>query len=148
QLDDATSITDLLRSLGWFAHMETEPPETSRERVAKHLALCLADASHSVYVAVDADGTVIGYCAIHWLPYLFMTGPEGYVSELFVREAGRGRGVGTRLLETVIEEARGRGCRRLQLVNMKHRESYQRGFYPKHGWVERPAAGNFVYLLD
>ena len=74
--------------------------------------------------------------------------PEGYVSELFIKEQARGQGIGARLLEAVQAEARNRGCTRLMLLNVRKRESYQRGFYAKHGWEERPEAANFIFRLD
>ena len=90
------------------------------------------------------NGAVLGYVAVHWVPYLIHTGPEGYISELFIRESARGQGIGARLLETVEAEAIRRGCTRLMLLNMRQRESYQREFYSKHGWEERPQAANFM----
>lgn len=51
---------------------------------------------------------IVGYIAVHWLPYLFLPAPEGYVSELFVSESVRGQGIGTQLLETVTIEAKRR----------------------------------------
>ena len=38
------------------------------------LALCQADDSHSVYVAQNPEGEILGYCAVHWLPYLLFSG--------------------------------------------------------------------------
>jgi GNAT superfamily N-acetyltransferase len=146
--EDATSIADLLRSLGYFAHLEAEPAATTEQRVDRHLSLSLADDSHLMLVAQNPGGEILGYVAVHWLPYLFLPGPEGYVSELFVREVARSRGLGGRLLEEVKAEARRCGCWRLMLVNMRQRESYQRGFYAKKGWQERPAAANFVFNFD
>ncbi|MBN1662905.1 MAG: GNAT family N-acetyltransferase [Deltaproteobacteria bacterium] len=142
---DAVAIADLLRSLGWFAHIGNESADATRYRVARHLGLCNMDNSHTVYVAEDDAGEIVGYCAVHWLPYLMLAGPEGYVSELFLRESCRGLGIGGRLLETVKTEAQKRGCARLMLLNMRHRDSYKRGFYKKQGWQERPEAINFVY---
>lgn len=89
----------------------------------------------------------MGYTAVHWLPYLILSGPEGYVSELFVAEAARGMGVGKALLTAVKRTAAARGCSRLQLLNMRNRESYQRRFYEKDGWQEREQAANFVYPI-
>jgi len=66
------------------------------------------------------------------------------VSELFVDEAVRGLGVGSSLLEKVELEAKARNCNRLQLINFRHRESYERKFYEKHGWEERPLAASFT----
>lgn len=147
-LKDATAIANLLRTIGWFAHINIEPVEVTRERVVRHLHLCNADYSHSVYVVHDASGGgVAGYCAVHWLPYLMLAGPEGYVSELFLRDDCRGQGLGGRLLDTVKTEAKKRGCTRLMLLNLSERESYKRGFYRKQGWQERPEAINFVYTV-
>jgi GNAT superfamily N-acetyltransferase len=145
---DAPVITNLLRSLELFPHIRKEPPEATLDHVARHLGLCLADDSHSVYVAEDHCGNILGYCAVHWLPYLMMTGPEGYVSELFLRESSRGLGLGSRLLNTVKVEAEKRGCSRLMLLNLRNRESYKRGFYKKQGWKERPEAVNFLLRIE
>lgn len=146
--DDAEQLTDLIREPGLFARFAGVPFENTLGHVRDHLVLCLADSSHSVYVAVDDNELVLGYVSVHWLPYLFLPGPEGYVSELFIRDAARGQGIGKRLLDTVVEEARQRGCDRLQLVNFRNRESYERGFYVKAGWEERPAAASFVLTLN
>lgn len=144
---DVPALTDLLRSLGLFAHINSESPRSTRERVGKHLDLCLADDSHLILVAQTSGEELAGYCAIHWLPYLMLAGPEGYVSELFIHEKFRGQGIGAQLLETVRAEAQKRGCSRLMLLNMRKRESYQRQFYSKHGWEERPDAANFILPL-
>lgn len=144
---DASDIADLLRSMGWFNHINSETEQETQERVARHLGLCNADNSHTVYVAQNAAGEIEGYCAVHWLPYLMLAGPEGYVSELFLRESSRGQGIGRRLLESAKAEAKERGCARLMLLNLRERESYKRGFYKKQGWQERQEAINFVYIM-
>ena len=77
-----------------------------------------------------------------------MRGPEGYVSELFVRDGARGQGAGRELLRTVETEAKARGCQRLSLINLRRRESYQRQFYIKAGWQERAEAANFIRVLQ
>ena len=146
-LADAPAVTALLRGLGWFALMNEESPAETERRLAEHLRLCLSDESHTVLVTESAEGAVLGYVAVHWLPYLILAGPEGYVSELFVAESARGAGLGTKLLEVVRDMAVSRGCSRLMLVNRKTRESYQRGFYRKLGWEEREEFANFVLHL-
>jgi GNAT superfamily N-acetyltransferase len=148
QMADTDAITHILRALGWFAHLNSEPYESTKRRIAHQLKLCASADSHSVYVAQSSAGAVVGYGAVHWMPTLFLPGPEGYVSELFVGESARGQGVGAQLLETMKEEARERGCSRLLVVNMRYRESYERGFYRKHGWEERPDAANFILRLS
>jgi GNAT superfamily N-acetyltransferase len=144
---DASELAALLRALDTFPRLAREPEPATRERVARHLGACLQDASHSLYVAPEGSARLLGYVAVHWLPYLFLAGPEGFVSELFVRSEARGRRVGHALLDAVEGEARSRGCARLQLVNFRDRESYRRGFYTKAGWEERPDGASFVKAI-
>ena len=144
---DAGAMSTLIRDLGLFKRLENEDPETTAARVTHHLGLCLRDDSHSVFVAESSDGRLIGYLSVHWLPYLFLLGPEGYVSELFVDEHHRGNGIGSGLLDAVIHEARRRGCARLMLTAVRTRDSYKRGFYTERGWIERPDVANMVYEL-
>ena len=147
-VDDAHELALLLRSIGWFDAFNSGEIEALTERVRARLEQCLADDSHLVLVAEDADHGIAAYASVHWLPYLFMAGPEGYVSELFVSEAARGRGIGRKLLAAIEKAGRARCCERLSLTNLRHRESYQRQFYNKAGWRERSEAVNFVYSLS
>ena len=144
---DLPGIAEILRELGWFAQITAETPAETQVQIANELKLCQADDSHCVFVARAAGEAVLGYVSVHWLPYLIHTGPEGYISELFIRDSVRGQGIGTRLLETVEAEAVRRGCTRLMLLNMRQRESYKREFYFKHGWEERPQAATFMKNL-
>lgn len=144
---DAPVVTRFIRDLGTFKRLETETAEVTAARVTRHLTLCLADDSHTVLLAESPEGDLLGYAAVHWLPYLFLAGPEGYVSELFVHQDRRGGGVGGALLDTVIGEARRRGCARLMLAAVKTRESYLRGFYQQRGWIDREDMANMVYEL-
>jgi GNAT superfamily N-acetyltransferase len=146
-LEDAGRLSDLLRRIDLFPAVQAETAAETRDRLRRHLAQCLQDDSHSVYIAEGQEQGLLAYAAVHWLPYLFLKGPEGFISELFVHEAARGQGIGARLLEAVKADARQRGCARLSLINMRNRESYQRGFYIKQGWDERPDAINFIYIL-
>ena len=146
-IEDAEALASLLTEIGWFEVFENESLEESSQRVRAELELCLADDSHLVCVAQSEEGKIIGYISVHWLPYLFMRGPEGYVSELFVLDRARGRGVGRLLLQAVETAARSRGCTRMSLTNLRHRESYRRQFYVKAGWSERSDAANFIYEM-
>jgi len=128
--------------------LEEQIYEETLAQVERQLASDLSTDSHTLYVAMDDNGSLSGYAAVHWLPYLFMPGPESYVSELFVAIDARGQGTGTQLLETIRLEAQQRGCSRLSLVNMRQRESYQRGFYKSRGWQERPEAANFIQKIE
>jgi GNAT superfamily N-acetyltransferase len=147
QVQDAEFITGIIREIGWFEHLKSETAQATEERVRRHISACLANDSHSAFVAEDENHGVVGYSSVHYLPYYFLSGPEGYVSELFISENTRGKGVGSALLEKVIAEARRRGCSRLSLINSRTRESYLRHYYEKHGWKERSEVAAFVLPL-
>jgi len=78
--DDVPAIATILRGLGWFSIINDTPAAETETRVRRHLRLCLNDDSHMVLVAEVAGGAVLGYVAVHWLPYLILLGPEGCVS--------------------------------------------------------------------
>jgi len=143
-VQDVRSLVEVLADVGWFEAFKHEPVDVVAARVQRHIEQCLADNSHSIFVA-ESDGKILGYGSVHWLPYLFLPGPEGYISELFVRESARGAGLGRKLLEEIQAEAQARGCTRLSLINLRNRESYARRFYEKAGWEERAEAANFIY---
>ena len=78
---------------------------------------------------------------------MFLPGPSAYLSELFVLPAARGRGIGTELLEHVIAGAKTRKASRIMLNNNREKDSYERGFYLKHGFEERSTMANFSLKL-
>lgn len=144
QPDDALALATLLQDIGWFDRFATGHPDEH----AAQLAPLLAPSPHQLQlVACDAQGLLIGYCAVHWLPIAILQGSEGYVSELFIADSARGSGVGSQLLDQVTAAARSRGCRRLRLVNNRQRDSYRRGFYARQGWQEQAQAARFVLDL-
>jgi len=144
-LEDAPALAQFTRDLNMFQRINAETPERTLERVQAHLRLIFADDSHTLMVAENTAGEIVGYLGMHWNVYLIQPAPEGYVSELFIREDMRGHGVGGALLAKAEELGRQRGCHRLLLLNIRTRESYQRSFYRKHGWVEWEDAAVFVF---
>lgn len=146
-ISDVPAIVVILKELGWFPHMKDEPEEKTEEHIAQHLKLCNADESHLVLVAENKDKEVVGYSAIHWIPYLGMSGSEGYLSELFIRESIRGKGIGSALLEAIKKEAMERGCERLMLLNGRESLSYKKNYYKKLGWEERRDIANLIFSM-
>ena len=141
---DVAGLVVLLRSLtDALPRFGLEPPEATSKRVSEALT---SHTSQTVLVAEDA-GLITGFIHTHWQPSLLHSGGEGFVSALFVHSGYRGQGLGQNLLEKIQAEGRRRGCSRLLLLNMRHRPSYERGFYVKQGWRERLEAANFVYDL-
>jgi GNAT superfamily N-acetyltransferase len=146
-MQDAEDIAGIIHEVGWFEHLQSESAQITADRIRKHISLCLSENSHSAFVAENEAQEVVGYSSIHFLPYFFLPGLEGYVSELFISAKVRGQSIGTALLDQIILEARKRGCARLSLINSRTRESYQRKFYEQHGWKERTEVAAFVLPL-
>ena len=144
QVPDAAGLAVLLQGIGWFASYQTGTHDAHAAQLAPLLA---SNEQQLQLVAVNKDGDVLAYCAVHWLPLAILQGWEGYVSELFVADSARGMGIGSQLLDTVTIAAREKGCKRLWLVNNRDRDSYQRNFYAQHGWQEQPQAARFVRTL-
>lgn len=145
--DDASQLAKLLKTIDWFPSLQDLSIDDLEVLVREHLHVLAESPTSTTLVAMTKDGTLLGYSNVHWLTNLYMSGPEGYVSELFLQSDARGQGLGRAFLDHLIEEAKVRGAIRLSLLNGKHRESYERDFYTKNGWEERPQMANFVYWV-
>jgi len=117
-----------------------------RSAIAATLDVFATSAQDHILVA-EVAGEVVGYVAIHWVPFPMIQGWEAYISDVIVSQSLRGTGIGRRLLEAAESEARERGCARLMLNNRKTAPSFVRRFYPKHGFREREEFANFVKPL-
>ena len=144
--EDARGLTSLLHALEGLSTIAAETFEVTLTRVEKQLAHVVESADHTLLVAMNGE-RLAGYIHTHWHPTLLHTDGEGYVSELFVHPEERSSGLGTALLNCISEEGQARGCARLTLLNMRNKPSYERAYYAKRGWQERPDAVNFIYDL-
>ena len=144
--DDAEALTSLLHDLEDLSTITSETLETTLARVKKQLAHITESEEHTFLVSANGD-KLSAYISAHWHPTLLHADGEGFISELFVRPERREGGIGTALLNCIIEEGRLRGCARLSLLNMRNKTSYERAYYTQRGWKERPHAANFVLEL-
>lgn len=138
---DLPGILSVAQDVAWLSHVV--PAQGEAPQMARQLELCLEDQARLVLVA-QANGDLAGFSVGHLQPYLILPTRECYISELFVGAGHRGRGVGSALLASMEQWAKDNGCYRLMLINGKTRQAYQRGFYAKRGWQERPEVANFV----
>ncbi len=141
---DIPAITKLLFSLTEYPSFQKMGLEALNARVTQSFA---ARHEQQLIFVAELEGRVVGYAVIYWMTLLFMS-TEGYISELFVHSGASGLGVGTALLEQLKQEAKTLGCKRLTLINLMDRESYQRQFYTKQGWTEQKNTVRFVLNLE
>jgi ribosomal protein S18 acetylase RimI-like enzyme len=143
--NDAKGLTELLHATEDLSQITKESFEATLDRVQKHLERIVSSTEHTLLVAEESK--IAGYINVHWHPMMVTADGEGYVSELFIHPEFRSKGIGTALTIKIVEEGRARGCARLCLLNMRNKPSYERSYYTKHGWTERPNAANFIYDL-
>ena len=120
---DAEAVTALLGQLDYLL---------GAEAVAPVLAEVLADPAHVALVA-EEDGEVVGFVNAHFRPQLHHLAPVGTIDELVVDRDRRGRRIGERLVEAVLEEARRRGADVME-VSTHNRRERARAFYRRCGF--------------
>jgi ribosomal protein S18 acetylase RimI-like enzyme len=96
------------------------------------LAELLRDPAHLVLVA-EEGGAVVGFVNANFRLQLHHLAPVGTIDELVVDEAYRGRRIGERLVEAVLEEGRRRGADTVEVTTHERRER-ARDFYRRCGF--------------
>ena len=96
------------------------------------------DPNIRLVVAEDADGTVIGCLQLCVLPGLSSQGASrGLIEDVRVAAHCRSRGIGEKMVQWAVAEARARGCKLVELLTHQTRVDAQRfykrlGFQPSH----------------
>ena len=92
--------------------------------------------SHQRYICATINSKVIGFCSLTVKNNLWQQGYLGHIDELVVNEQNRGLGVGSQLLDRIVEIARQMGCRRVELDSAFHRDKGHK-FYEQRGFEKR-----------
>ena len=128
------------------AMLADDPLGRGRERIEDPLPLSYfhafekieADKNILLMVAEGGDGSVVGCLQLCILPGLSSQGASrGLIEDVRVAACCRSRGIGEQMLQWAIEEARGRGCKLVELLTHQTRVDAQRfyarlGFGPSH----------------
>ncbi|OGG57464.1 hypothetical protein A2853_03845 [Candidatus Kaiserbacteria bacterium RIFCSPHIGHO2_01_FULL_55_17] len=83
---------------------------------------------------IKEGGQVIGMVTINFLQRL--GGTSGYIDDVVILESERGKGLGQKLLERVIERARERRARKISLTSRPSREAANK-LYQKLGFKKK-----------
>jgi GNAT superfamily N-acetyltransferase len=79
---------------------------------------------------------VLGFGSLAIKSNLWNEASVGYVDEMVIDAAHRGRGIGTRILDHLASWARERGCNRIELDSAFHRKEAH-AFYERRGFQSR-----------
>lgn len=100
---------------------------------------------NNLLIVAEVDGQIAGTLQLTYIPGLTYTGGErAQIEGVRVSAEQRGQGVGQALIGWVIEQARDRGCRVVQLTTDRQRPDAIR-FYQKIGF--RPSHMGMKYHL-
>jgi len=151
--EDRDALVEQFLELNQFEEPIAGDRRTDRPGAVACLDAALARVAETGGAALVAewDGKVVGHAVV-----VFETSPPfvreelrpyACVSELFVREGLRGRGIGTALLEAAEAVAAARGVRRLTIGvlagNVRAAALYARfGFTPHAVELEKPVRGS------
>jgi ribosomal protein S18 acetylase RimI-like enzyme len=123
-----------------------DPLGSGRERIEQPLPSCYFRAFEAVdgdphiqlVVAEDNNGAVVGCLELCILPGLSSQGASrGLIEDVRVAAHCRSRGIGEKLVQWAVAEARARGCKLVELLTHHTRVDAQRfykrlGFQPSH----------------
>lgn len=95
----------------------------------------MASTNQRYSCAID-NGDVVGFCSVSMKASLWEEGTVASIDELVVDDPSRGQGIGTALLDYVIDMARKAGCGRIELDSAFHRTEAH-SFYERKGFEKR-----------
>lgn len=119
--NDVESIVRLANAGGPDGKPRLQLPDVLPDSYSSVFEVIQADPNHLLMVA-EHEETVVGTFHMTFLHYLAGAGhPDAQVEAVHVAAAHRRKGLGTRMLEWAIDEAKRRECRRVQLTTDKRR---------------------------
>lgn len=131
--EDLPALVDMLADDALGQQREA-PARPLSPRYQEAFDAIAADANNALIVCVQQDQP-IGMLQLTFIPYLtYVGGWRALVEGVRVAATHRGQGIGRRLVEHAIEQARERGCVLVQLTTDKTRPDALR-FYESLGFV-------------
>ena len=128
--NDLDAMVSLLQALFAIEVDFIPDPQRQRQGLARFLEGC---GKHRCILVAEVDARVIAMATVQILISTAQGGSVGLVEDVVVHEGFRGRGVGCRLINTLVDWAVDRGLSRLQLL-ADYRNRPALDFYRKMGW--------------
>ena len=108
--------------------------EESLDKVSNSLELMYEQKDYfNCYVAETEEKEIIGM-ALYYFSYYTWVGKTLYLDDLYVKEAWRGNGLGSRLMDKMFEVAKAEKCNRFRLQVLNWNESAIK-LYEKSGFT-------------
>lgn len=126
--DDFHDIIKLLRQL-W-------PSLTLDEEAIKVVYMRSLDSDSDVLLSAEHNNEVVGFGAMVIKNSFWQSATVGYISTLVVEEELRNQGIGRTLLNEIMDLAKLRGCKKVELDSGFHREQAH-AMYEHYGFKKR-----------
>ncbi len=121
---DLAAILELIKELALF--------EKAPEKVTNTVELMEEEMHHfQCFVAESAEGEIIGM-ALYYFVYYTWVGKSLYLDDIVVKASQRGKGIGTRLLEAVLDTGKKTSCKRIRWQVLDWNQPALE-FYKKYG---------------
>ncbi len=122
-------LDDLLVLVEEYCVADDHPFDESTVRRA--LGPLLVDETYGVVWVVEHSGTPAGYAVVTWSWSLESGGRDALLDEIYIAEPGRG--IGSALMNKILEHCRARGLPRIFLETEQPNVDARR-FYGRHGF--------------
>lgn len=124
---DTQAICDLLKQMGY-----PQPFALIQEKFE-----ILHNDSNSQILIAEERGKIYGFLSLYFIPQIALQGDFAKICYLCVDENMRSKGVGHLLVKEAEQQARRRGCGRMELHSGMQRPLAHQ-FYLREGYVEAP----------
>ncbi len=101
----------------------------------------LKSSQMATYLVARSEGCVVGYCGMWVVP------DEAHITTLAVDKKFRGFGIGSRLLEAILEKAKHNRVRRISLEVRSSNENARR-LYEKFGFIVKGVRKHYYFDED
>ena len=125
---DASRVVELIQELA------ANSGETSPISLAYAQEYLRSPENHHILLA-EQDGITLGLLSYSIRSDLFHAAPTVLIEELVVRPLARGQGVGSALMETLLQRVRSQGCAEVSVSTMPDNSGAIR-FYNRHGLTD------------
>lgn len=132
--EDAAAVLALLARQ--FEEHEIEVPAKQLQTAVEAM---LADDRLGFFLLAEADSQTVGLACVSFCWTLEHGGKSAWLDELYVRPELRSQGIGSALIEEVLQKANEMGCAAIDLeVDIEHRRAEQ--LYQRFGFASLPRA--------
>ncbi len=91
--------------------------------------------SYAIKVTAEENGVILGSAYLYIMFNDLHEEPFGFLENVFVKEGNRGKGVGSKLVEAVITQAKKQNCYKL-ICTSRNSNTLVHKFYDKFGFKD------------